>query len=172
MRTFWLILMIGSGASGGLSPRQTYCGFFGKAEYVSSDDVGRSINEGSILAFSFASAMKNENLYPWEGGVLGALTFGQAGKSKLAIIPRISWIGLGEEFSPFLFSIGVGLGPAFLFLKSANYGALTSQWFVSTEIDLGLGMALGGESSVELPLTNASENPPSVSVFIKLSYRE
>lgn len=151
--------------------RRTYSGFFGKTEFITSEEIAKSITEGSVLAFTFTTAFKDEDLYPWESGVHLAITFGQAGKSKASIIPRVLWSSLGEDFSPFLFSLGLGVGPTFLFLKTANYGAFASQFFIATEVDLGAGMALGGESCVELPLTSALENPPSVSVFLKLSYR-
>ncbi len=172
--TGWVVVLFGALSMTQLTAasRKSYSGLFGKTAFINSDDVTHAITEGEVLAITYAAALKDEELFPWEGAIYSSLIFGQAGKSKFSLVPRLQRTWLGDDFKPFTFSIGAGAGATFLFLRTNNYGGLLGQVILATDINLGEGVSIGGESTIELPFSNETENPPNLSVLFRVTYRD
>lgn len=166
-----LLLLIFLLASTTAFPRSVFTGMFGKVAFILSDEVSVAITEGEILSMSYGVGLKDDVEFPFLAGVYSSMVFGQEGKSKFSLVPRITWEALGEDFKPFIFSASLGAGVVFPFLVTNNYASLVSHWVIATDIDLGEGVSIGGESIIEIPFNNSSTNPPNISVLFRVVYR-
>ena len=168
----FLILLVFFYSNLGLAtPSKMFAGYFGRFGSVITDDVSNAVSEGSILAINYSMALMEKENFPVEGGIFSSIIFGQEGKSKFDLVPRLTWSARGEEFAPFIFTLGLGMGFTFLFLQTNNYGGFVGHFIVGTDVIIADGIAIGGESIIEIPLSNKEENPFNISVLIRVTHR-